>query len=57
MPTILKDFEAVFPRLREDLKEHCTHYKLPEQALKWFEQVHTFSYSTGPATNRPLTPF
>ena len=40
MPTSLKDFEAVFPRLVEDLKEHCKTYKLPDQALKWFEEVH-----------------
>jgi hypothetical protein len=23
----------------KDLQEHCGKYKLPEQALKWFEQV------------------
>ena len=40
MPTSLKDFETVFPRLVEDLKEHCKHYKLPDQALTWFEQVY-----------------
>lgn len=39
MPTTLKEFETVFPKLVEDLKEHCQKYKLPEQALKWFEQV------------------
>lgn len=40
MPTTLKEFETVFPKLVEDLKEHCQKYKLPEQALKWFEQVY-----------------
>ncbi|RMY68445.1 hypothetical protein D0863_07104 [Hortaea werneckii] len=54
MPTSLKDFEAVFPRLREDLKEHCTHYKLPEQALKWFEQSLTHN-SLGGKCNRGLS--
>merc|ERR1711977_86149 len=54
MPTTLKDFEAVFPRLREDLKEHCTHYKLPEQALKWFEQSLTHN-SLGGKCNRGLS--
>ena len=39
MPTTLKEFETVFPTLVEDLKEHCKKYKLPEQALSWFEQV------------------
>jgi farnesyl diphosphate synthase len=40
MPTTLKEFESVFPKLVEDLKQECGKYKLPEQALKWFEQVH-----------------
>ena len=39
MPVTLKEFETVFPKLVEDLKEHCNKYKLPQQALKWFEQV------------------
>lgn len=39
MPTTLKEFETVFPKLVEDVKEHCKSYKLPEQALKWYEQV------------------
>ena len=39
MPTTLKEFEAVFPTLVKDMKEHCQSYKLPEQALTWFEQV------------------
>ncbi|OQO15292.1 Farnesyl pyrophosphate synthase [Cryoendolithus antarcticus] len=38
MPATLKDFEAVFPKLVEDLKQHCEHYKLPTQALDWFEK-------------------
>lgn len=39
MPTTLKEFETVWPKLVEDLKEHCQQYKLPAQALKWFEDV------------------
>lgn len=39
MPTTLKDFETVFPTLVNDLKEHCQKYKLPDQALNWFEHV------------------
>lgn len=38
MPTTLKEFETVFPTLVKDLKEHCEKYKLPGQALNWFEQ-------------------
>lgn len=41
MPTTLKEFESVFPTLVKDMKEHCQKYKLPEQALKWFEHVGT----------------
>jgi farnesyl diphosphate synthase len=39
MPTTLKEFESVFPTLVNDMKEHCQKYKLPEQALTWFEKV------------------
>jgi len=39
MPTTLKEFESVFPTLVNDLKEHCEKYKLPQQALTWFEKV------------------
>ena len=39
MPTSLKEFEKIFPTLVNDLKEYCEKYQLPEQALKWFEQV------------------
>jgi len=35
-----QQFEAVFPRLVDDIKEHCVKYKLPDQALQWFEKVH-----------------
>lgn len=39
MPTTLKEFESVFPQLVEDLTEHCKAYKLPTQALTWYQQV------------------
>lgn len=39
MPATLKEFESVFPKLVEDLKQECIKYKLPEQALTWFEKV------------------
>jgi farnesyl diphosphate synthase len=39
MPTTLKQFESVFPKLVADLKQHAEQYKLPTQALKWFEEV------------------
>jgi hypothetical protein len=32
-------FEAVFPMLAEDLLAHAKKYNLPENAVKWFEQV------------------
>jgi hypothetical protein len=32
-------FEAVFPTLAEDLLAHAKKYNLPENALKWLEQV------------------
>ncbi|KAF7187010.1 Farnesyl pyrophosphate synthase [Pseudocercospora fuligena] len=38
MPVTRNEFETVFPKLVQDLKEHCNTYKLPDQALKWFEQ-------------------
>lgn len=39
MPATRQDFEAVFPQLVKDLKEHCQKYKLPQQALDWFDKV------------------
>lgn len=47
MPVTRNEFEDVFPKLVEDLKEHCNTYKLPDQALKWFEQVRTTSEHYG----------
>ncbi|KAF1346089.1 ERG20 farnesyl diphosphate synthase [Delphinella strobiligena] len=38
MPTTLKEFESVWPQLVEDVSEHCRRYKLPEQALTWFQK-------------------
>lgn len=39
MPTTLKEFEAVFPLLVEDLSQHAKSYGLPENALKWYQEV------------------
>ncbi|EME43289.1 hypothetical protein DOTSEDRAFT_72634 [Dothistroma septosporum NZE10] len=54
MPATLKDFETVFPKLVEDLKEHCEKYKLPQQALTWFER--SLNHNTlGGKCNRGLS--
>lgn len=39
MPTTLKEFEAVFPSLVEELTEHTKQYGPPSDALKWFQDV------------------
>lgn len=39
MPTTLKDFESVWPRIVADLESHAKSYKLPQQPLDWFVQV------------------
>ena len=39
MPTTLKDFESVFPRLVEDLTQQCQQYGLPKNALEWYQKV------------------
>ncbi len=41
MPITLREFEAVFPSLVEDLSQHAQSYKLPENALKWFQDVRS----------------
>lgn len=38
-PVTLKEFESVFPRLVDDLTQHCKQYYLPEDALKWYQDV------------------
>lgn len=35
----LEKFESVFPKLVEDLLAHSKSYNLPEQALKWYNEV------------------
>ena len=40
MPTTLKQFEAVFPSLVEDLSQHASTFELPENALKWYLEVN-----------------
>ena len=39
MPVSRQEFEAVFPKLVDDLKEHAATYKLPYQAMQWFDKV------------------
>lgn len=39
MPTTLKDFESVFPKLVDDLSAQCKQYNLPANALEWYEKV------------------
>ena len=39
MPTTLKEFESVWPRIVADLEGHCKQYKLPQQSLDWFIKV------------------
>lgn len=39
MPTTLKEFEAVFPSLVEDLTQHAKSFGLPEKELNWFQEV------------------
>ena len=39
MPTTLKEFESVWPRIVADLEDHCKQYKLPKQSLDWFVEV------------------
>lgn len=61
MPTTLKEFESVWPRIRADLEEHCKQYKLPQQSLDWFSKVRNrrrvypkFSFLSSPSTTTPL---
>lgn len=37
------DFEAVFSTLVQDLTEYVQKYKIPDQALKWFQNVRTLN--------------
>lgn len=39
MPTTLKEFESVWPRIVADLQDHCKAYQLPQQSLDWFTKV------------------
>ncbi|KAI1194934.1 farnesyl pyrophosphate synthetase [Nemania serpens] len=36
--TTLKEFEAVFPKLEQDLLDWAQHYKLPQQYLEWYKK-------------------
>lgn len=39
MSSALKTFETVFPKIIADLSQHAQQYGLPENALKWYEDV------------------
>ena len=39
--TSRESFESVFPSLVQDLLDHAKKYNLPENALQWFEKVHS----------------
>lgn len=43
MPTTLKEFESVFPKLVEDLTEHAKEHGIPSNALKWYQDVSSSS--------------
>ncbi|CAN9221231.1 unnamed protein product [Alternaria alternata] len=54
MPTTLKEFESVWPRIVADLQEHCNGYKLPKQSLDWFTK--SLDYNTvGGKCNRGMS--
>ena len=38
-PASRKEFEAVFPKLVEDVTEHVKQYNIPDNALEWFRTV------------------
>ena len=51
-----KKFEAVFPSLVEDLKENAKQYNLPENALKWYEDVCNAFLPDSHRSSPPSTP-
>ncbi|MCJ1258666.1 Farnesyl pyrophosphate synthetase [Lignoscripta atroalba] len=54
MPTTLKEFEAVFPSLVEDLTQHSKQYAIPTQSLEWFQK--SLNYNTlGGKCNRGIS--
>jgi len=54
MPATLKQFESVWPQLVKDIEAHCEKYKLPEQALTWFNK--SLNHNTvGGKCNRGLS--
>jgi len=54
MPATLKQFESVWPQLVKDVEAHCQKYKLPEQALTWFNK--SLNHNTvGGKCNRGLS--
>ncbi|KAF2269415.1 terpenoid synthase [Lojkania enalia] len=54
MPTTLKEFESVWPRIVDDLTTLCKQYKLPQQSLDWF--VKSLNYNAvGGKCNRGMS--
>ncbi|KAF1928179.1 uncharacterized protein M421DRAFT_63153 [Didymella exigua CBS 183.55] len=54
MPTTLKEFESVWPRIVADLQDHCKGYNLPKQSLDWFTK--SLDYNTvGGKCNRGMS--
>jgi farnesyl diphosphate synthase len=39
--TTLKEFEAVFPKLVEDILDFTKQYNLPEEFVTWYKKVST----------------
>jgi uncharacterized protein (DUF3820 family) len=37
--TARSDFEALWPKIAQDILNYANRYAIPEQALKWFEKV------------------
>lgn len=54
MPTTLQEFESVWPRILDDLNEHCKGYKLPQQSLDWFRRQLNYN-SIGGKCNRGMS--
>lgn len=53
-PISRKDFESVFPKLVEDLNDHCKQYGLPQEALQWY--IDSLNHNTmGGKCNRGMS--
>jgi farnesyl diphosphate synthase len=49
--TTLREFESVFPKLKEALIEHAEQYKLPQMELEWYKTVSVAQSRSGPCPN------